>query len=66
MKESVSECKFCKQKDCLVKNSQFSISKDNRHLHKEKKVGSVVNKYIKDAKKELKQQKMERKKESFK
>ncbi len=66
MNDSLSECTKCGGKDCLFKISQFSISRKITDANQNKKVGSVVNKYIKDAKKDLRQQKLERKKEEFK
>lgn len=50
-------CILCKRRDCIEKVPHFQIKKDTNS--QKTRVGKVVDDFIVDAKKELKQQKKE-------
>ena len=59
-----NKCELCHSLDCLTKIPNFSIKKKVKD--KKKRVGSVVDEYIVDAKEELKKQKKDLKQEILK
>mgnify|MGYP003647110087 CR=1 FL=1 len=59
MSEVVEVCEKCGEKNCLKKLPSFPINLNKGK--KEKKVGEIVNNFIKDAKEDIKKEKKQMK-----